>query len=133
MYNCALHTKSLDNAEFITVIGKDFLGGLNAEMTENRKSELQEQSLIKHIQVKTMTFDEIMLNYPHRNYIDFMSLDVEGGELSILRTIDFEKYHFGVISIENNEPGNVLIDYMKENGYAVFIELGEDILFVENK
>ena len=38
--------------------------------------------------------------------IDFLSIDVEGAELSILNTIDFNRYEIGLLSIENdyNDP-----------------------------
>ena len=45
-----------------------------------------------------------MKNYHSEiKYIDFLSLDIEGGELDILKTIDFNTYSFGLLTIENNE------------------------------
>jgi hypothetical protein len=70
-----------------------------------------------------------MENYPDVNHIDFMSVDVEGAELSILRTIDFTKYSFGLITVENNEPDDALTKYMQINDYEVFVKIGSDILF----
>ena len=40
---------------------------------------------ISYIEVQTATFNEIMANYPEVSHIDFMSLDVEGGELEVLK------------------------------------------------
>jgi hypothetical protein len=65
--------------------------------------------------------------------VDFMSIDVEGAEMSILKTIDFNKYSFGLITVENNEEikgtGDNLKKYMAEKGYGVFLDLGLDIMF----
>ena len=37
----------------------------------------------------------------HRHfYVDFLSLDVEGGQLGILKTIDFERFHIHVMTIQ---------------------------------
>jgi len=37
-------------------------------------------------------------------HIDYMSIDVEGHELNVLRGIDFEKVRINVLTIENNPP-----------------------------
>ena len=39
-------------------------------------------------------------------YIDYMSIDVEGHELNVLKGIDFEKVRINVLTIENNPPQN---------------------------
>jgi hypothetical protein len=63
-----------------------------------------------------------------------MSIDVEGAEMSILKTIDFDKYHFGLITVENNEEikgnGRKMKSYMDKQGYKVFFEIGVDIMFI---
>jgi hypothetical protein len=64
-----------------------------------------------------------------------MSIDVEGAEMSILKTIDFNKYSFGLITVENNEEtqgdGERLKEFMAEKGYKVFLDLGLDIMFTK--
>ena len=37
-------------------------------------------------------------------YIDYMSIDVEGHELNVLKGIDFDKVRINVLTIENNPP-----------------------------
>lgn len=49
--------------------------------------------------------------------IDFISLDVEGAELAILKTIDFDKYDVGALAVENNAAAPHLCGYMQKNGY----------------
>lgn len=39
-------------------------------------------------------------NAPHQ--IDFLSIDIEGGELDVLRDFDFNAYKFGLITVEHN-------------------------------
>ena len=34
--------------------------------------------------------------------IDYLSIDTEGSELEILRTLDFERWHFNVIYVTSN-------------------------------
>jgi FkbM family methyltransferase len=39
-------------------------------------------------------------------HIDYMSIDVEGHELNVLKGIDFNKVRINVLTIENNNPNN---------------------------
>jgi FkbM family methyltransferase len=84
----------------------------------------------KQIQVKTSTFNTLMGHYPGINYIDFISIDVEGGELSVLKTIDFTRYSFGLMMIEDNSGG--LVSFMKNNGYRVLGKIVRDYMFVKD-
>jgi len=68
------------------------------------------------IVAKTLTLILDEANAP--NVIDFMSLDVEGGELEVLCGVDHEKYRFSWILIESRSP-EVLTDYMKSFGYEL--------------
>jgi FkbM family methyltransferase len=138
LYNVALSSHSDENVPFIKVKGTeiwhDMLSGLAAEMPRNEKKNIKSKGLqMEYIKVKMVTFDDIMKNYPDRNYIDFLSIDTEGVEMVILETIDFTKYHFGLLAIENNEPGNILENYMKAKGYKVFMDIGQDMFFVKDE
>jgi hypothetical protein len=103
-------------------------------MTRAHKKRItREKGNIEIIKVKTTTFDDLMKHYPGRAFIDFMSIDVEGAEMEILKSINFKKYHFGLMTIENNEErrgdGAKLKAFMRERGYKVFFDLGLDIVF----
>ena len=54
--------------------------------------------------IKCKTLEQILLdNVGPRFYFDFFSLDVEGAELSVLRSINFDRVAFGVILVEADE------------------------------
>jgi FkbM family methyltransferase len=132
IYNAAIYTQSSDGLEFAKINNADFLSGLSVILSDNRKELLEKESnQVEYIKVKTMMFDDIMKTYPSVRYIDFMSLDVEGAELNILQTINFERYSFGLMAIENNEPNNILAKYMESKGYKILITIGCDILFIQ--
>jgi hypothetical protein len=86
------------------------------------------------IRVRTMTFAELMAHYPERRFIDYLSLDVEGAEMAILRTVDFETYGFGLITVEcageRSGEGEELRDFMAARGYGLLADLGLDLVFV---
>ncbi|KAK7070977.1 hypothetical protein SK128_026906 [Halocaridina rubra] len=65
--------------------------------------------------------------------IDLLSLDVEGAELQVLKTIPWEKVIIRVVCVEYKhvpEGGQALITYLKEKGYALDSTLGDDFIFV---
>ena len=132
-YNLAIHSKSLEKSYFIQYKNSKVFNVLkeHEDLSVNKNENLKNlESNI--IEVSTITFNELMeKNYPNIRYIDFLSIDVEGGELNILETIDFNKYKFGLITIENNFENNVLANFMEKLGYVVLIDIGHDILFIK--
>ena len=87
---------------------------------------------MEYIEVDTITFDELMSNYKNINHIDFMSLDIEGGELDVLRSIDFDKYSFGLITVEYNENYNEILELMNSKGYKKLMDNHWDLIFIKN-
>ena len=113
------------------------LSGLANQMTEvHKKRIIRHGGTIEYIKVQTLSFDDIMSNYANITHIDFLSIDVEGAEMSILKVIDFDKYHFSLITVENNEEcdgdGERMKQFMLSKGYKVFLDTGLDIIFVPN-
>ena len=73
-----------------------------------------------------------------RTRVDFFSLDIEGDELTVLKTIPWNRVDIKVLIVEYNhikEGRNALVDYMKGNGYTSLPELRrggwQDIVFVK--
>jgi FkbM family methyltransferase len=134
-YNVAISDKNNEDVEFIRAAGVEALSGLKNEMTEFHKERIvREKGEIQIIKVKTITFDELMSYHQNIDYIDFLSIDVEGAEMSILKAIDFKKYKFGLITVENNEEipgdGERMKKYMFEKGYKLLTNLPWDMVFV---
>jgi len=60
----------------------------------------------------TAILDEAGIAHP-----DFISLDIEGGELSALQSFPFADHMVGMWSIENNTGGREIADLMKSHNY----------------
>lgn len=58
---------------------------------------------VEDIKVKTKIFKDIIESEKIEK-IDYLSLDVEGHELNVLKGIDFNKVRINVLTIENNPP-----------------------------
>jgi FkbM family methyltransferase len=128
-YNAALSSKSNENTDFFKAHGANALSGINEGMSESHKKWAEEYGKTEIIKVKTMTFGEMMEKHPEIRHVDFMSIDVEGHEMEILKTINFKKYSFSFLTIERSEPEKIK-EYMRQNGYKVLMEIGSDIMFI---
>lgn len=64
--------------------------------------------------------------------IDYCNIDVEGGEMSVLKSIDFSNVQIKLFTIENNYNTNEVHDYLKPKGYSLIGKLGADEIYELN-
>lgn len=62
--------------------------------------------------------------------IDFCSIDIEGGELDLVKSIDFSKIKINCLSIENNYNDSQISDFMIAQGYDLVGKLESDEIFI---
>tara|TARA_B100001093_G_scaffold492570_1_gene533822 strand:- start:349 stop:1047 length:699 start_codon:yes stop_codon:yes gene_type:complete len=66
-----------------------------------QNADFQSAKVSSIIKTKTQTINKIIENSPYKDQkIDFLSIDVEGSELAILKNFNFEKYLPKVIVVE---------------------------------
>lgn len=67
-------------------------------------------------------------------HVDFVSIDVEGHEKAVLRGFDLQMYSPDLLVVEySSRKGRMeLIHYMKQHGYSLWVDNGQDIFFVHN-
>jgi len=81
------------------------------------------------VELTTATLDEILEKANAPRHIDFMSIDVEGAELEVLRGLSLDKYQVEAFAIEHNfeEPKREGIRQLLESkGYARVRSWAED-------
>ncbi|MBX9852295.1 MAG: FkbM family methyltransferase [Cytophagaceae bacterium] len=91
----------------------------------------------KEIEVKRL--DEVLMkNFPENKIIDFLSIDVEGLDLQVLLSNNWEKYRPKVIiaeclnsSIEDLLQGEVY-KFMKEKKYIFFAKTVGSVFFIDS-
>lgn len=64
--------------------------------------------------------------------IDYCSIDTEGAEVNIVKSIDFRKINIRAFSIENNDETGELKNYLPSFGYVRY-SLGSDDLYIKGK
>lgn len=82
------------------------------------------------IEVNCYLLNEILENN-HIFHVDYLSIDTEGSELAILKSIDFLKFNIKIIDVENNFNENKMRDFLISKGYQFIGSLFWDDLFIK--
>jgi len=69
--------------------------------------------------VATKTLDQILIEAKVPSGIDFLSVDVEGHELSVLRGFDFQRWRPRLIFVEDHVANHEKIKFMNGVGYRL--------------
>ena len=130
--NKAISNKIKD-VEFVEVIeGLTQMSGINNE--NNTAIEIinnNKKSKTKISKITTTTFEEEIKSNLE---IDYLSIDIEGEELDLLKSIDFNKYTIKVISVENNVPDKFNYNtFFKSKNFSFFDRIGQDEIFFNNR
>ena len=114
-----------------------------------QNADFQKAKVSSVRKIKTQEINKILENSPYKDKkIDFLSIDVEGSELSILKNFDFKKYSPKVIVVEyldlslkkleikNLNMDNIIkSDIYKliiSNNYTLANVLHSDLVFIQN-
>ena len=80
------------------------------------------------IKINCITFRELLEKYKI-NSIDYLSLDTEGSEYSILTSIPWGECSPTCISVENNYKDSKIKGYLEDRGYSLVSNLGCDEIY----
>jgi len=83
------------------------------------------------IKVKSVLLHNLTDKYNLKE-IDYCSIDVEGSEIKILNSIDFDKINIKLLSIENNYNLSEIRNIMLNSDYTFLGKLEADDFFVKN-
>lgn len=123
--------------EFLKVSGpSDMLSGILESYHPNHmvraKREVAELGgSLEVITVQAFTFNEVCKKNGI-NHIDFLSIDTEGSEEMIIKSIDFDQIDISVIAVENNYRENGIREHLLSRGYSYKCNLAADDIFVKN-
>ena len=115
------------------------LNGFENDRLKNKDQSKSQNIVLQVIPLKTASLNRILEQYlPEDQEIDFIDIDVEGGELNILEQFDFQRYRPKVILLEilNTKLEDVINTYLykllKTNKYYLKIKTLNTYIFVRD-
>lgn len=129
-----------DKKEVLTyyAFNEPALNGFSKELSEQRDG-LGEFFIQFTKDIETATLEEIFdHNLPKSQQIEFMSIDVEGLDLIVLQSNNFEKYQPKVVLIEILESSlfdienSEIAKFLKECGYLLYAKAVNTVFFIHN-
>ncbi len=139
--NCGVGTKTGDVLPFYVINGYG-LSSFNKEFIDNTLSNDKYARIEETINVPIISINDIIKTYFNDKAPSFISIDIEGDELNILKNMDFNKYRPVVFIIETIQymPHIVLdqkrmdiIDFMEQQDYTEYAFTGVNSIFIDKK
>lgn len=91
----------------------------------------------RNIKMECLPFNSIILALGNPT-IDYLSLDIEGAEFPVLKTIDFSQININVISLEVSQIGKIfdgsekrLNWFFKKHGYNFYKNVNLDSIYIK--
>jgi FkbM family methyltransferase len=123
--NCAICNND-GETEFICNAGySEMLSGIKDSYDPRHKHRLQKEikdrgSTSKIIKVETKKLETIC-DSNSISHINYLSIDVEGGEFEVIKSINFDKVFIDVIGFENNygDTSIPIVKYLEDRNYKL--------------
>ena len=132
-YQCCIAENDMEDKEFSIFHLNDNLCAISSLEPDERLIE-SHQHLITQVSkcmVKVRSLNSLLeeLNFPKE--IDFISIDTENTELSVLKGINFSVYNIKLLVIENNYDEPFCEDYLKQFGYKKIHRIAVNDFFMK--
>lgn len=130
VYNYAIHPSETT----VKFVGASAVAGIVDEMSEKHKQEWfpdMEESNIVEVPAAPLAS---ILHHANISHIDFLSIDVEGGELLVLQSIDWPAVEIYVICIEldgtNPAKDEACREILRSQGFTFQLFLGNNDIWL---
>ena len=120
------YAASSTEGETSFIMAEKALGMSGLELTRDQRKKISRAGgFLKEINVRKKTLDGI-LEESNFSRIDFISIDVEGHEIEVLKGFSLEKYLPRIVLIEDNsnQTDRTIPEYMRRRGYVIFKRTG---------
>ena len=121
-YDC-IYSESGLKVEFLETTKPEF-STVNIDSKSKDIHEGYRQKNNKKYELQTISFKDFSTKYEVPNKIDFLSIDTEGTELEILKSINFEDFDIKIITVEHNftKKRESIFNYLIGFGYQRVLE-----------
>ena len=138
--NCGIGAKNSEKMKFY-ILNTPGLDSFDLESIKEAQRQTPWIEIVDEIEVPVYTLDEIYEKY-FASVPTIVSLDVEGLEMDILKSTNFEKYRPYIFIIETIEyrekisltnKRNDIIDFMEKNDYVEYAFTGVNSIFIDKR
>ena len=119
--NCKCYNTVISNdneSKSIIISRNGPVSGIKSNMNDSFLKRWHQNSIERMVESRKLSD---ILNENEITYVDFFSLDVEGGELDVLKSIDWDKVSFYIVCIElddhNPTKNNACREILLNNGF----------------
>ena len=129
LINIAIGSENKQVEFYEVVEGFTQMSGINNSNFKNSFERIKKnsKSKINKINIECKTFEKLI---PNDQIIDLISIDIEGNELDVLKSINFDKYQIKVIILENNTPNELsYLKFFTEKNFYYFDRVGMDEIY----
>lgn len=128
--NACVSDSNAENQTFYNMKGVPMLSGLQSSYVDVHEQRAKNEGAVKEVlQVKNVQLKNVLKQHGVKR-VDFLSVDVEGGELGVLKSIDFNQVYFHVLTIENNYKTSHVKNYLEGFGFRHVTTLDADEIFI---
>ena len=119
------------------IFNETALNGFSSELANERHNSETPYFIKQIIQVEVKTLSEVLSQYANGRTIDFMSVDVEGFDLRVLKSNDWIKYRPKIVLAEilasnlDELSRDELVKFMSDKGYEVCAKTANTVFFVD--
>jgi FkbM family methyltransferase len=134
--NCCVSDKK-GYFKFLSVSGWGIMLSGLLDFFDERHLQRIDRTIKEHggskeiINVSAMPLKDVFSEYSIK-LVDYCTIDVEGGEISVLQSIDFSKVTIKVLTIENNNRTKDVRIFLQPLGYKLIAKLGGDEVYELN-
>lgn len=114
------------------------LNGFSSELAIERHEADNPYSIRRVVKVDVKPLSEILKKHFDGDSIDFLTVDVEGFDLEVLKSNDWVKYRPRVVLAEilgsdlSDLDASEIVSFMTDTGYRVIAKTGNTAFFVDN-
>lgn len=134
--NCAVSMIE-GNVDFLSVTGysemtSGILSNYDSRHTARIDKEVEQFGGTKNI-IQVPSYPLSVLFKKHRiSHVHYLSIDVEGSEMSVVKSIDYSAVNIDVIGFENNynDRSTPIVKYLRAKGYRLIPRSGADIFMI---
>jgi FkbM family methyltransferase len=112
------------------ILAADMVSTLDKDVA-TRNCQDHDTSIQNIIDIPVSRLDTTLDAFLGRRKIDFMSIDVEGAEMLVLRGNDWNKYRPQAILIEIQDHSEDILDYLTARNYLPIMSNGTNAIFID--